>query len=153
MNYKTYIAAMNLFQTRGSSKGLYSPAVANVSFVQRWQSAESNYFSSHEMRTWHALIQSIAGDYCCFSQRAIHGIHRPCSHRSVVQVMWAYAMSMFTLFVFSTLHIILNQNTSESMWTIPVSEIEYAHFTELTKENWRSGQINIIYTFKNFKIF
>ena len=37
------------------------------------------------MRTWRILAQVIACDFCCFSQRALHGVHIPCGHRSVVR--------------------------------------------------------------------
>ena len=37
------------------------------------------------MRTWRILAQVITCDFCCFSQRALHGVHSPCSHRSVMR--------------------------------------------------------------------
>ena len=35
--------------------------------------------------TCHILAQVITCGFCCFSQRALHGVHSPCSHRSVVR--------------------------------------------------------------------
>ena len=34
----------------------------------------------------------ITSDFCYFTQRDLHGVHIPCSHRCVVQKMWAYAI-------------------------------------------------------------
>ena len=55
--------------------------------VRWWQSGEDmdNYSSSRLVRTWRILAQVIICGFCCFSQRALHGVHSPYSHRSVVQ--------------------------------------------------------------------
>ena len=37
------------------------------------------------MRTWRIQAQVIACNFCCFSQRALHGLHNLCNHRNVVQ--------------------------------------------------------------------
>ena len=44
-----------------------------------------NNSTSRGVRTKRILTQVIAFDFCCFSQRALHGVHNPCSHRSVVR--------------------------------------------------------------------
>ena len=57
------------------------------------------------MRTWHILAQVYNHcDFCCISQRALHGVHSPCSHWCVfaVYVRWVYAMPVCVLFVSST---------------------------------------------------
>ena len=53
------------------------------------------------------LTQVIAGDFCCFSQQALHGVRSPCSHRCVMQ--WdGHVMYAHVLFVSSTLGIVFN---------------------------------------------
>ena len=37
------------------------------------------------MRTWRILAQVITCDFCFLSRRALHGVHSPWSHRSVVR--------------------------------------------------------------------
>ena len=48
-------------------------------------------------------------DFCCFSQRALHGVHSPCSHRCAVR--WAYAMPMCVLCMSSRSGIVFNPST------------------------------------------
>ena len=53
-----------------------------------WQSGGKdmcNYSTSRGVRTWRILAQVITCDICCFSQRALHVVHSPCSFRSVVR--------------------------------------------------------------------
>ena len=86
-------------------------AVAYVSSIWRWQSDKDvdNYFTFREMRTWRIPAHVITGDFCCFSQCALHGVHCLCSHMCVVQMRWAYAMHIRELFVSSTSGIVLNK--------------------------------------------
>ena len=72
-------------ETRGSSPGMYSPAVDGVYSVRRWQSGKDvgNYSTSRGVRTWRILAQVIICDFCYYSQHAIHGVH---SH--VVTGVW-----------------------------------------------------------------
>ena len=64
-----------------------SPTVDCVWSVRRWLSGKDvcNYSTSRRMRTWRILDQVITCNFCCISQRALHGVHSPCCHRSVVQ--------------------------------------------------------------------
>ena len=73
-------------ETQVPNPWVYSPVVDDVYSVRRWQSSkEGNYSTSRRVRTWRILPQVITRDICCFSQRALHGIHSPGSHRSMVR--------------------------------------------------------------------
>ena len=54
---------------------------------RQWQSGKDvgNYSTSRGVRTWRILDQVIIYDFCCFLQHALHGVHSPCNHRSVVR--------------------------------------------------------------------
>ena len=73
-------------ETRGTSRGVYSLAVDGNSSVRQWQFGKDvgTYCTSRGVRTWRILAQVITCDFYCFSQRALHGVHSSCSHRSVV---------------------------------------------------------------------
>ena len=55
--------------------------------VKRWQSSKGCEQLFHF--SWSANLAysgaSSHSDFCCFSQRALHGVHSSCSHRSVVR--------------------------------------------------------------------
>ena len=70
-------------EIRGSSPGVYSPAVDGNKSVRQEESGKDigNYSTSRGERTWHILAQVITGDLCCFSQRFLHGVHSPSNHR------------------------------------------------------------------------
>ena len=74
-------------ETGGSSPGIYSPAVDCNYSVRQWQSGKDlgNYYTSRGVRTWRILAQIITCDFCCFSQRALHGVRIPWSHGNVVR--------------------------------------------------------------------
>ena len=52
------------------------------------------------------LVEWELGVFCCFSQRALHGVHSLCSHRSAMR--WAYAMPVCVLFLSSRSDIVFN---------------------------------------------
>ena len=106
-----------------------------------------NYSTSRGVETWRILAQVITCDFCCFSQRVPHGVHSPCSHRSVVRWGWhmrcpcVYCLCLAGQVSFSTRAPVqslttVNQRRTEtrilspsSMWRTPATESRYS-FTE-----------------------
>ena len=87
MNLNEFYNLYPARETRGSSPGVYSPAVDGNYSIRQWQSGKDvgNYSTSRVVKTWRILSQVITCEFCCFSQRALHGVHNPCSRRSVVR--------------------------------------------------------------------
>ena len=107
INKQTTIQPVKLEdQTQGCSA-----AVDGVDSVRRWQSGKDvgNYSTSRGVRTRRILAQTITCDYCCFSQRALHGVHSQFNHRCGA-VRWAYGMLVCGLFICSSSGIVFNSS-------------------------------------------
>ena len=112
MNYTIYIPSVT-----SGAKGQAQGCILRRSLMFHSYGANSQVKAivplNRGVTTWCVLIPVITGELCCFSQRALNGVHSSSSNRCVVQVRWAYAMPVCVLFVCSTSGIVFNRRAGD----------------------------------------